>query len=174
MATPRGSTIIYWIEGLKLDYSWSLQSFWKKLQMYDIPSVWPGHHDIPAVSVLLLIYSGGENKVVITSRFPYPILLPPVPFCPFVSWLPPFSETDETLTWLTGSIHVYMCHATYDVSDLERFPVSPEVMLLFSSQGRIFVFWIFSHIKFCFKHRRTLNGSQGILLGSFLWLNDKQ
>ena len=36
------------------------------------------------------------------------------------------SETDETLTRLTQSTHVYMCHAisfmSYDVSDLERFP----------------------------------------------------
>ena len=37
------------------------------------------------------------------------------------------SETDETLTQLT-STHVYMCHAisfmSYDVSDLEKFPIS--------------------------------------------------
>ena len=52
------------------------------------------------------------------------------------------SETDETLTQLT---QVYMCHAisfmTYDVSDLERFPISSKVMLsIFLSQVRIFVF----------------------------------
>ena len=45
------------------------------------------------------------------------------------------SETDETLTRLTQSTHVYMCHAisfmSYDVRDLERFPISPEVMLFF-------------------------------------------
>ena len=56
------------------------------------------------------------------------IILPPsVPLCPFVSRLPPFSERDETLTRLTQSTHVYMCYAisfvTYDVSDLERFPI---------------------------------------------------
>ena len=55
------------------------------------------------------------------------------------------SETDETLTQLTQSTQVYMCHAisfmTYDVSDLERFPISSEVMLsIFLSQVRIFVF----------------------------------
>ena len=45
------------------------------------------------------------------------------------------SETDETLTRLAQSRHVYMCHAisfmSYDVSDLERFPISQEVMLFF-------------------------------------------
>ena len=45
------------------------------------------------------------------------------------------SETDETLTRLTQSTHVYMCHAisfmSYDVRALERFPISPEVMLFF-------------------------------------------
>ena len=45
------------------------------------------------------------------------------------------SETDETLTRLAQSTHVYMCHAisfmSYDVSDLERFPISQEVMLFF-------------------------------------------
>ena len=56
------------------------------------------------------------------------IILPPsVPLYPFVSRLPPFSERDETLTRLTQSTHVYMCHAvsfmTYGVSDLERFPI---------------------------------------------------
>ena len=53
------------------------------------------------------------------------IILPPS--VPFVSRLPPFSERDETLTRLTQSTHVYMCHAvsfmTYGVSDLERFPI---------------------------------------------------
>ena len=88
------------------------------------------------------------------------------------------SETDETLTRLAQSRHVYMCHAisfmSYDVSDLERFPISQEVMLFFFfflSRVRIFVFWLFSCIKFCVKPRKTLNGSQGTLLGSFLWLD---
>ena len=59
------------------------------------------------------------------------IILPPsVPLCPIVSRLPPFSEREETLTLhdsMTQSTHVYMCYAisfmTYDVSDLERFPI---------------------------------------------------
>ena len=35
------------------------------------------------------VYCGGTGGVT-TSRFPYPVLLPPVPFCSFVSQLPPF------------------------------------------------------------------------------------
>ena len=65
------------------------------------------------------------------------------------------SETDETLTRLTQSIsstHVYMCHAisfmSYDVNDLERFPISQEVMLFFLSRVWIFIFWLFSHTNF--------------------------
>ena len=92
-----------------------------------------------------------------------------------LSFLRRISETDETLTRLAQSTHVYMCHAisfmSYDVSDLERFPISQEVMLFFLSRVRIFVFWIFSCTKFCVKPRKTLNGSQGTLLGSFLWLD---
>ena len=74
-------------------------------------------------------------------------LPPPVPLCPFVSRLPPFSERDETLTRLTQSTHVYMCYAisfvTYDVSDLERFPIWTEVMLFFFIPSRNFRFLIF-------------------------------
>ena len=33
---------------------------------------------------------GGGDRGVAISRFPYPVLPPPVPFCPFVSRLPPF------------------------------------------------------------------------------------
>ena len=55
------------------------------------------------------------------------------------------SETDETLTRLTQSTHVYIYHAisfmSYDVSGLERFPISQEVMsFFFLSRARIFVF----------------------------------
>ena len=97
------------------------------------------------------------------------------------------SETDETLTRLTQSTHVPRVHVSYaisfmsyHVSDLEKFPVSQKVMLFFFyfifflllllSRVRPFVFWLFWRIKFCFKPRRTLNGSQETLLGSFLWL----
>ena len=65
-------------------------------------------------------------------------------------------------------------HVTYDVTDLERFPISPEVMLFFLSRVRIYVFWLFSHKNFDLGPRRTLNGSQETLLGSFLWLDDEQ
>ena len=34
--------------------------------------------------------------------------------------------------------------------------------------------WLFSHLNFCFKPCRRLNGSQETLLGLFLWLDDKQ
>ena len=44
----------------------------------------------------------------------------------------------------------------------------PFFVVFFLSRVGIFVFWLFSHIKFCFKPRRTLNGSQETLLGSFL------
>ena len=41
----------------------------------------------------------------------------------------------------------------------------------FLSRVRIFVFWLFPCIKCCVKPRKTLNGSQETLLGSFLWLD---
>ena len=147
----------------------------------DVAWVWPGRHDIAGASVLLLIYSGGGQG---GHNPPLPVLCTPFSRLPYLfvplshDPPPPCSETDKTLTRLTQSIHVYMCHAisfmTYDVSDLERFPISMEVMLLFLSWVWIFVFWIFSHLKFCFKPWRRLNGSQETLLGSFLWLDDKQ
>ena len=34
--------------------------------------------------------------------------------------------------------------------------------------------WLFSHLNFCFKPCRRWNGSQEMLLGLFLWLDDKQ
>ena len=68
--------------------------------------------------------------------------------------------TDETLT---QSTHVYMCDAisfmTYDVSDLERFPISPEVMLccflILSTNFRFLTFLAWENVKWT-------------LLGSFL------
>ena len=42
---------------------------------------------------------------------------------------------------------------------------------VFLSRIRIFVFWLFLCIKFYVKARRTLNGSEETLLGSFLWLD---
>ena len=85
------------------------------------------------------------------------------------------TETEETLTRLTHLTCLYMCHAisfmSNDVSDLERFPISQEVMLFFIIPCTNFRFWTFLAYKFCFKPRKTLNGSQGTFLGSFLWLD---
>ena len=93
---------------------------------------------------------GGEgDRVVTTSRFPYPVFPPPVPFCPFRSRPPPFSETDETLTRLTPSTHVYMCHSiSFMTYDLERFPISLEV-----NRVRILFFDFFSIQNFALSHR---------------------
>ena len=60
--------------------------------------------------------------------------------------------TDKTLT---QSTHVYMCDAisfmTYDVSDLERFPISPEVMLcrffILSTNFRFLTFLACENVK---------------------------
>ena len=56
------------------------------------------------------------------------------------------SKRHETLTWVTQSTDVCMCHAmsfmSYDVSDLERFLFSQEVILCFLSQIQIFIFLI--------------------------------
>ena len=109
-------------------------------------------------------------------------LPPSVPLSPFVSRLPPFSERDETLILhdsMTQSTHLYMCYAisfmTYDVSDLERFRVWPEVMpfFFFLSRLRIFDFWIFSNIKYCFKLRRTLNRRLWVRFFDWMISNNK-
>ena len=119
-------------------------------------------------------------------HMPFRKLLLPSPVS-FLRRISTASETDETLTRLTQSTHVPRVHVSYaisfmsyHVSDLEKFPVSQKVMLFFFyfifflllllSRVRPFVFWLFWRIKFCFKPRRTLNGSQETLLGSFLWL----
>ena len=53
---------------------------------------------------------GGGGQGVTISRFPYPVLPPPVPFCPFVSRLPPFivflplSSKSRCLTPFSDSI----------------------------------------------------------------------
>ena len=102
---------------------------------------------------------GGEGQGWSSSRVPYPYvsLSPDSP--------PLARETRHWHDWHSRHTrHVNICYAisfvTYDVSDLERFPIWPEVTLFFFwSRVRIFVFWLFSHIKFCFKPRRTSNGS---------------
>ena len=87
-------------------------------------------------------------------------------------------ETYRYITRLTQSTHVYMCYAisfmTYDVSDLERFRVWPEVMpFFFLSRLRIFDFLIFSHIKYCFKLRRTLNRRLWVRFFDWMISNNK-
>ena len=92
----------------------------------------------------------------------------------FFRFLSIHSSIDKSIPifidWLLRD--VYMCHAisfmSYDVSDSERFSISQEAMLFFLPRLQIFVFWLFSRIKFCFKSRRTLNVSQETLLGLFL------
>ena len=60
------------------------------------------------------------------------------------------NETDETLTRLTQSTHVYIYHAisfmSYDVSDLERFPISQEVMPFLFYPEHEFSFVDFSRV----------------------------
>ena len=89
-------------------------------------------------------------------------------------------DTDTTGT-VDTRVHVSYAISSmfYDISDLEKFSISQEVMLFFFffffffflSRVRIFVFWLFPCIKCCVKPRKTLNGSQETLLGSFLWLD---
>ena len=61
------------------------------------------------------------------------------------------SERHETLTWVTRSTDVCMCHAmslmSYDVSDLERFLFSQDVILCFLSLIQIFIF-LFSFLTY--------------------------
>ena len=61
------------------------------------------------------------------------------------------SKRHETLTWVTRSTDVCMCHAmslmSYDVSDLERFLFSQEVILCFLSLIQIFIF-LFSFLTY--------------------------
>ena len=88
-------------------------------------------------------------------------------------------ETYRYITRLTQSTHVYMCYAisfmTYDVSDLERFRVWPEVMpfFFFLSRLRIFDFWIFSNMKYFFKLRRTLNRRLWVRFFDWMISNNK-
>ena len=61
------------------------------------------------------------------------------------------SKRNDTLTWVTRSTDVCMCHAmslmSYDVSDLERFLFSQEVILCFLSLIQIFIF-LFSFLTY--------------------------
>ena len=79
--------------------------------------------------------------MVTTSRLPYLF----VPLSP--DSRPLTRATDETLTRLTKSTHMYLCHAIsfmkYHVSDLERFPILPEVILFSEFE---FSFFDFSRI----------------------------
>ena len=85
-------------------------------------------------------------------------------------------DTDTTGT-VDTRVHVSYAISSmfYDIRGLEKSSISQEVMLFFFffslSRVRIFVSWLFSCIKCCVKPRKTLNGSQETLLGSFLWLD---
>ena len=59
-------------------------------------------------------------------------------------------------------------------SKISNFTRSNAVRFFFVVASTNFRVWLFSHIKFCFKPCRRLNGSQETLLGLFLWLDDKQ
>ena len=87
----------------------------------------------------IVFISRGDRGVTI-SRFLYPVLPPPALYC----------KTDETLTRLTQSTHMYICHAisfmSYDVSDLERFPISQEVMPFFFYPEHEFSFFDLSRV----------------------------
>ena len=67
-------------------------------------------------------------------------------------------------------MHIYhaISFMSYDVSDLERFPISQEVMPFFFYPEHEFSFFDFLVYKILLKPRKTLNGSQETLLGSFL------
>ena len=81
-------------------------------------------------------------------HMPFRKLLLPSPVS-FLRRISTASETDEPVTRLVQSTLVYMCHAisfmSYDVSDLERFPISQEVMLFFYPEYE-FSFFDFSRV----------------------------
>ena len=116
--------------------------------------------------------AGGKGQGWSSSRLPYPC----VPLSPDsrpsareTRNLPVYYTTDTVYT----RVHV-LCHLIHDLwckrlGKVSSLTGSNAVFSL--SRVRIFGFWLFSHIKFCFKPRRTLNGR---CLGSFLWLDDKQ
>ena len=143
--------------------------------------------------------SGGGDRGVIVSRFPYHVLPPPVLLSSFASRLPPLivllpssgewrgSETQvnfQTVPKLNILVHSlnryemawHMCQVpcflmTSDVIEFKGFPNSPEVMLFFQPEYKIYVFLL---PKFSFKHWWMLNGNFKTFLNKCFWLNDTQ
>ena len=137
--------------------------------------------------------SGGGDRGVRVSRFPYHVLPPPVLLSPFASRLPPLivllpssgewrgSETQvnfQTVPKLNILVHSlnryeiawHMCQLmTSDVIEFKGFPNSPEVMLFFQPEYKIYVFL---PPKFSFKHWWMLNGNFKTFLNKCFWLND--
>ena len=94
----------------------------------------------------------------------------------FDSW----RDRQETLTRLTQSTHLYLSYRLiHDLlcnrlgSKVSNFTRSNAVFFVVVASTNFRV-WLFSHLNFCFKPCRRLNGSQEMLLGLFLWLDDKQ
>ena len=112
---------------------------------------------------------GGRERVLTTSRFPYPIFPPPIPFCPFLSWLLPFSKTGDTDTTDTVDTLAHVSfHLIHDLSCKQLGKVSNftwSKCCFFLSWVRIFVSWLFLQTKFCFQPWRMLNGSQETIVG---------
>ena len=85
-------------------------------------------------------------------------------------------DTDTTDT-VDTPVHVSYC-LIHDLlckrlgSKVSNFTRSNAVFFFVASTN--FRVWLFSHLNFCFKPCRRLNGSQEMLLGLFLWLDDKQ
>ena len=128
--------------------------------------------------------SGGGDRGVIVSHFPYHVLPPPVLLSPFASRLPPFivllpssgewrgSETQvnfQTVPKLNILVHSlnryemawHICQVpcylmTSEVIEFKGFPNSQEVMLFFQTESKIYVFLL---PKFSFKHWWMLNGN---------------
>ena len=86
-------------------------------------------------------------------------------------------DTDTTDT-VDTPVHVSYC-LIHDLlckrlgSKVSNFTRSNAVFFVVVASTNFRV-WLFSHLNFCFKPCRRLNGSQETLLGLFLWLDDKQ
>ena len=115
---------------------------------------------------------GTGDRVVTTSRLPYPY----VPLSPdsrplargtrhWHDW-----HSRHTCTCVMPSHDLWLrdlwCKRLGKISNLNG-----SNAVFFLSRVRIFVFWLFSHIKFCFKPRRTLNGSCWVRF--FDWMINK-
>ena len=133
--------------------------------------------------------SGGGDRGVRVSRFPYHVLPPPVllSVAPVFRWMmrirnPGFNfQTVPKINILVHFLDRYkiawhMCQVacylmTSDVIEFKWFPNSPEVMLFFQPEYKIYVFLL---PKFSLKHWWMLNGNFKTFLNKCFWLNDTQ